>query len=86
MKLLEDFNDDYYEKLNDIEKSWLTDTLEILEKEYATTEDLQGELYAIVKKESTDPKEIKKLQKRYFQILYNMFFCIKYSIFIKPMR
>ncbi len=73
MKLLEDFNDDYYEKLNDIEKSWLTDTLEILEKEYATTEDLQGELYAIVKKESTDPKEIKKLQKRYFQILYNMF-------------
>ena len=71
ISLLEEFNEKYYETLNDVEKSWLCDTLDILQNDFATTEDLQAELYSIVKKQTSDSKEIKILQKRYFKILYN---------------
>ena len=71
-KLLEEFNQEHYKTLTDQEKDWLNDTIEILKENFETTDELQGELYAVVKKETNDSKEIKKLQKRYFQILYNM--------------
>ena len=65
-----------YDKLNDSEinetvirvKSLLINS----KNGFETTDELQAELYGVVKKETDDPKEIKKLQKRYFQVLYNM--------------
>ena len=70
--LLEDRNNEYFDTLTDEEKGWLDKTKELLDEEYATSDDLQTALYAVVKDEVLEDKELKKVQKRYFQILYNM--------------
>lgn len=72
INVLDHFNQDYYETLSDEEKKWLRDTLVVLQNEYETTQDLQADLYAIVKNGTEDPKELKNKQKRYFQIIYNL--------------
>ena len=70
--LLDTFNNEYYNTLTATEKDWLTKTITIINNEYETTNDLQTDLYDVVKESVTDESELKKAQKRYFQILYNM--------------
>lgn len=70
--VLSDFNYDYYENLTEEEKKWLERTLEILKNDFKTTKELQELLYSIVKNENYDIQTIKKKQKRYFQIIYNL--------------
>ena len=72
VNLLEKRNDEYYESLTDIEKEWLHKTINLLNEDYQTTDDLQTALYAVVKDGVLADKELKQTQKRYFQILYNM--------------
>lgn len=72
VKLLDEKNTDFYNTLNDLEKKWLNKTIELIKKDYATTDDLQTALYDVVK-EDVSLEELKTSQKRYFQILYNMF-------------
>ena len=71
-KLLEEFNIDYYKNLNEEELNWLNKTIDIIEKEFDNTEDLQAELYAVVKNGNEENKELKAKQKIYFQIIYNL--------------
>ena len=47
-------------------------TVFILKNEYDSTQELQTDLYAIVKTGNDNPKELKARQKRYFQIIYNL--------------
>lgn len=70
--LLSEFNDGYYSTLSDLEKSWLNETIAIIENGYDDLKDLQSKLYAVVKKYTIDEQELKQLQKRYFQVIYNM--------------
>ncbi len=72
INLLNKRNNEYYESLNDLEKKWLDDTKKLLNQSYNTTNDLQTALYAVVKDDTLVDKELKQVQKRYFQILYNM--------------
>ncbi|MBQ2946616.1 MAG: lysine--tRNA ligase [Bacilli bacterium] len=72
IKVLDEFNQEYYETLSDEEKEWLEKTLVVLQNEYETTQDLQTDLYAIVKNGIEDSKELKNKQRRYFQIIYNL--------------
>ena len=72
VKLLEERNNAFYETLNDLEKTWLSETLTLIDKEYSTTDELQTALYDVVKDGILADKELKQAQKRYFQILYNM--------------
>lgn len=72
VNLLEEKNQEFYDTLSDEEKSWLGKTLEILDKEYDSTDALQTDLYAVVKYLTDDPQVLKKTQKRYFEILYNL--------------
>lgn len=72
VKLLDSKNNEYYELLNETEKGWLIQTIEVLDNNYSTTEELQTALYDVVKDGVLVDKELKQVQKRYFQILYNM--------------
>ena len=72
INLLTEKNNEYYNLLNDNEKTWLDKTKVILDQEYKTTFDLQTALYGVVKDGILEDKELKQTQKRYFQILYNM--------------
>ena len=72
IKLLEDKNEAYYVTLTDEEKNWVAKTIDIMDKEYNNSEDLQTELYAVCKNGILVDAELKNAQKRYFQILYNM--------------
>ena len=72
IKVLDNFNEDYYKELTDEEKSWVNSTLNVLEEDFKTSQELQTELYAIVKNGDEDQKELKNKQKRYFQIIYNL--------------
>lgn len=72
VKLLEERNEEFYNTLSDLEKSWLEDTKALLDKEYETTDELQTALYDVVKDGKLADKELKQAQKRYFQILYNL--------------
>lgn len=65
-------NTEFYATLNDDEKSWVKKTLELLEKDYESSDDLMTELYSVVKYLNLEPAELKKVQKRYFEILYNL--------------
>lgn len=47
-------------------------TISVLKNEYNSTQELQTDLYAIVKTDNDNPKELKARQKRYFQIIYNL--------------
>ena len=72
IKVLDNFNEDYYKELTDEEKSWVNSTLNVLEEDFKTSQELQTELFAIVKNGDEDQKELKNKQKRYFQIIYNL--------------
>lgn len=70
-KILDKFNEEYYNTLNDKEKNWLDQTIKVLEKNIDNTQNLQAVLYAVVKSDS-NTSNFKDNQKRYFQIIYNM--------------
>ena len=70
-KILDKFNEEYYNTLNEKEKNWLDQTIKVLEKNIDNTQNLQAELYAVVKSDS-NTSNFKDNQKRYFQIIYNM--------------
>lgn len=72
VSILENFNNSYYSTLNEKEKKWIADTLIVLQKQYSDSKELQDRLYGIVKEDNIDSKSLKKLQRRYFTILYNM--------------
>ena len=72
MNLLDSKNIKYYVELNNIEKEWLVKTIQLLNIEFNTTDELQTALYDVVKDGILADKELKQAQKRYFQILYNM--------------
>lgn len=72
VKLLDSRNNFFYDGLNDLEKSWLSSTVVLLDNDYSTTDELQTALYDVVKDGVLVDKELKSAQKRYFQILYNM--------------
>ena len=72
VNLLNEKNNTYYESLNDKEKEWLEKTITLLEREFSTTDELQTELYNVVKDNILIDTELKQAQKRYFQILYNL--------------
>ena len=65
-------NNKYYEGLTNLEKEWLRKTIQLLDNDYKTTDDLQTALYNVVKDGVLVDKELKQTQKRYFQIIYNM--------------
>lgn len=72
VNLLNEKNIDFYNSLNNLEKSWLEKTISLLDKNFKTTNDLQTALYDVVKDNTLKDKELKQAQKRYFTILYNM--------------
>lgn len=72
ISILDEFNQEYYDTLNEEEKQWIDETVIVLSNEYETTQALQERLYDIVKKYSTDPKQVKEKQRRYFTVIYNM--------------
>ena len=72
VNLLEEKNIEYYDKLNEEEKFWIKKTIELLDKEYATSDELQSELYSVIKYLNLEPQELKQMQKKYFEILYNL--------------
>ena len=72
VNVLNDKNVEYYNTLNDTEKTWITKTVELLQTDYATTTELQNTLYAVVKTPDLDEATLKQVQKRYFEILYNL--------------
>ena len=72
VNLLAEKNVEFYNTLTEEEKTWLTKTLELIKKDYATSDELMTELYAVVKYLNLEPQELKKVQKRYFEILYNL--------------
>lgn len=72
VNVLNNKNIDFYNTLNDTEKSWIAKTVELLKSEYPTTTDLQNTLYAVVKSPELDESALKQVQKRYFEILYNL--------------
>ena len=72
INLLTKRNNKYYESLNNLEKEWLKRTISLLDNKFETTNDLQTALYNVVKDDVLATKELKKTQKRFFQIIYNM--------------
>lgn len=72
VNLLESKNVEYYNSLTEEEKSWVEKTIELLNKEYSTSDDLQTELYSVIKYLNLEPDALKKMQKHYFEILYNL--------------
>lgn len=72
VNLLEEKNHELYDSLSDEEKLWIKKTLEIIDKDYATSDEVQTEIYSVVKYLTDDPQELKKYQKRFFEILYNL--------------
>lgn len=73
LHILEKFNEDFFNGLSDLEKEWIFKTINVLQKkDYENIQELQNELYSIVKEAESDTALIKRNQKRYFQIIYNM--------------
>lgn len=72
VKLLEEKNQEFYDTLTEEEIAWLEKTKELLNKDYQSSDDLQTDLYGVVKDGVLADKELKQAQKRYFQILYNL--------------
>lgn len=69
---LENKNEEFYETLNEIEKTWLLKTKKITQENFSSADELQRVLYDVVKSDDLTDKELKINQKRYFNILYNM--------------
>ena len=63
--------EEIYIKINDIIHSTYYDFI-LLDNNYETTNDLQTDLYDVVKDDNLIEKELKVVQKRYFEILYNL--------------
>ena len=72
VNLLNEKNTEFYETLNADEKSWVAKTIELVNNNYSTSDELMTELYAVVKYLNLEPDALKKTQKRYFEILYNL--------------
>ena len=72
VNLLTEKNVDFYTTLTEDEKTWVNKTLELIDNTYNTSDELMTELYGVVKYITEEPQELKKLQKRYFGILYNL--------------
>lgn len=72
VNILKDKNVEFYNTLNEDEKLWVSKTIELIKKEYNTSDELMTELYGVVKYLNLDPQELKKVQKRYFEVLYNL--------------
>ena len=72
VNLLSEKNQEFYNTLSDEEKSWVRKTIELLNNEYQTSDDLMTDLYSVVKYLDLEPQELKKTQKKYFEILYNL--------------
>ena len=72
VNLLETDNTEFYASLNDTEKTWVATTLKIANQNYNSVDELQTALYAVVKTGNETEQELKTIQKRYFQILYNL--------------
>lgn len=72
VNLLQEKNQEFYATLTDEEKSWIKKTIELLNNEYQTSDDLMTDLYSVVKYLDLEPQELKKTQKKYFEILYNL--------------
>ena len=72
VNILKEKNFEFYNTLTEEEKGWLTKTIELMDQNFATTTDLQNALYAVVKTPELNPDDLKKVQKRYFEILYNL--------------
>ena len=72
VNLLESANKDYYDTLSDVEKEWLDKTVDIINTDWQSVDDLQTALYAVVKTGVEDEATLKATQKRYFQIIYNL--------------
>ena len=70
--MLETANTEFYASLNDTEKTWVATTLKIANQNYNSVDELQTALYAVVKTGNETEQELKAIQKRYFQILYNL--------------
>lgn len=71
VKLLDEKNTLVLDSLSDLEKSWMDHTINLLQKDYESTDELQTALYDVVKDGVLADKELKDAQKRYFNILYN---------------
>ena len=72
VNLLADKNEEYYNTLSEEEKTWVAKTLKIACQDYSTSDELQTEIYGVVKYLNLEPQELKKCQKRFFEILYNL--------------
>lgn len=72
VNLLTEPNTEFYETPTDQEKSWVAKTLDIVKSSHESVEQLQTELYAVVKTGDQQEQELKAIQKRYFQIVYNL--------------
>jgi len=72
VKLLSEPNKEFYDNLSDLEKKWIKMTIDILSSDYSASDDLQTALYAVVKGDVENPEELKQVQKKYFQTLYNL--------------
>lgn len=72
VNLLTEKNIAFYQSLNEDEKDWVTKTIELLDNNYNNSDELQTDLYAVVKYLNLEPQDLKKCQKRYFEILYNL--------------
>lgn len=72
INVLTNKNEEYYNTLSTTEKEWLVKTVDILQNDFATTTDLQNALYAVVKTPDMDEAALKQIQKRYFEILYQL--------------
>ncbi len=72
VNLLAEKNEEFYNTLTEEEKGWINKTLELLKNDYSSSDELQTEVYAVVKYLNLEPQELKKVQKRFFEILYNL--------------
>ena len=72
VNLLKEKNVEYYNSLDDDEKLWVKKTVELLKNTYNNSDELMTELYGVVKYLNLEPQDLKKVQKRYFEILYQL--------------
>ncbi len=72
VNLLTEKNENFYLTLSEEEKIWISKTIDLLERDFSSSEELQTEIYGVVKYLNLEPQELKKYQKRFFEILYNL--------------
>ena len=72
VNLLSEKNTEFYSTLNEDEKLWVAKTVELLSNNYSNSDEMMTELYGVVKYLNLEPQDLKKVQKRFFEILYNL--------------